>query len=147
MKNKHLIANEIVIFFKALRISALIGIVTVIIMYFGFYQAYKCFNPDVTNAKIVPEGGYSTASRIYYGDTFYRRVYKYYHWSTSPRSTYGLQEEIKECCKLWLKDRLIHSILFGLATFLAVPIFVVFIRLIYRTFIISKNWIDKNKTI
>jgi len=166
MKTKRIIANEIIKFFRMFRISSIIGFITIVAMYFGFYKSYKCFNLGLTDIEIEllyydgnrflkdgidslstpPFKMMPTHTMYHYGSSFNKRINNYYYPLTDVKTTYRLKMRIQNCCDRWLKDRLIHSALFGLAAFLIIPILFTFIRLIYRALITSKQWIDKHKT-
>lgn len=148
MNNKKHIANDIVVFFRSFRYSTLLGIATVLILYFGIYKAHQCFDPDVTYARVECDGdgiNYIGNCRIYC-DRFLYKVRNHYY-SHGLTSTYALQSEIKECCKYWIRDRLIHSSIFGLAGFILLPIAIVTGRIISRGISKGKNWVAENRTI
>ena len=168
---KNLIADEIVRFFKAFRISAIIGCVVILVNFFVVNQAHRCFNLDLTGVKVdttIFEGATDIDGSIYLVDGEIRILYKefdcgnpfneeiyrkyYYSWLDYPSSssTNELRERIRESSKSWFVDRLSESAGLGLVAFLAIPIIVSFFsffsRLIYKIFIKSKNWVDKHKT-
>lgn len=158
-KQKSKIANQIVVFFKTLKISALIAVLAFAGMYFGVYKAHKCFNPDVYELKIGLRGDsrhvippedllyVRNSSDLYvYGNRFLMDLRDHYNlWA--PKTYSSLWDSTKNCCRWWLKERARHSGLVAAAVLFGIPLIVITIRFSAHSIKGAKSWVEENRTI
>ena len=158
VKQKSRIANQIVVFFKTLKISTIIAVLAFAVMYFGVYKAHECFNPDVYELKmrigrdfnhvlsyddIVPHEDRNNV--IVYGNRFLMDLRDYYNMRV-PGWYSVLFDETEDCCRWWLRDRAIHSGLVAVAILFGIPLIVITIRFSVHSIKGAKSWVDENRT-
>jgi hypothetical protein len=142
-------ANEIVTFFKVMKVSVFIGLVVSCGLFFGIYEGHEYINPKI-DITIINHNHYSR--EVIGMEERYKKALDYsygYDWNSHlfmhPESL--VEDSIKRSCKEYLNDKLILSLLIGLIVFLGVPVLVVLSHITSRAMKQSRQWVDKNRTI
>jgi hypothetical protein len=140
------LANDIVIFFRTMKISIWIGIAVSCILFFLVYQGYEYINPKID---VTIPGEWSSPITIANADVCTRALeHCRGGWGDLPiGSEESVESVIKHCCESYLNYILLFSLLMGVATFIGVPTLVFLYRMLSRSIQYSKTWIDENKTI
>jgi hypothetical protein len=146
------IANDIVVFFRTMKISIWIGIAVSCILFFLVFQGYEYIDPEIDIS--IPKPSYQPGavfgtSYISNGDVCTRALeYCRGGWYDLPMDSEEYVEGvIRHCCESYLRYISLFSLLMGVATFIGVPILVFLYRILSRSIQYSKIWIDENKTI
>jgi hypothetical protein len=143
MKKNQNLADEIVRFFKAFRISIPISLILFMVLYFGIFQVQKTFNPDLSG---VVRG----EDMVFYGNDFNRKaMYNYsMHFGTSYDGTEeGWKGKVMDAIDYYKSSKTMTSIIISLTIFFGLPILIILIRLLNLGFSASKEWVDDNRTI
>ncbi|MDR3235817.1 MAG: hypothetical protein LBT48_03715 [Prevotellaceae bacterium] len=136
-------ANDIVVFFKAMKVSVWIGLAVVGILFFLVYDGYNYINPKIG----VREYGNGLEKRflVSNAEVCYRAVNEYGGGLSGTPA--GMESVIRHCCKAWLINKSLFSLLMGFVTFIGIPLLTFFWRVLSRSVQHSKTWIDENRTI
>lgn len=136
-------ANSAIRFFRAFKISIPLALTCLVILYVGVFQAYKTFNPDVSNCKVTPIPN-TQDNEIDFGNPFYRKAYYDHFRPWGPKlDTEYLKIRMKEALAAYKINKLKESALYSLIVLLGLPVVAVLADLIKQ----GRHWVEQNRTI
>ena len=162
MNHKKNFANGIVVFFKAMKISAFIGVAVFLLCFFVIYEGNHCINPDEYDIRqeYSFNSGDVIASRNAYGITVYSENSTYHipakylkaldycnNGHVGWNSRYYSFELIENACATYLKHVILCSLLFGFTAFLGIPTVIILFCIVSSFTKYAKKWVDNNQTI
>ena len=143
---KNPLANVIVVFFRAFKISIPLSIILFLILYFFVFQANLSLTPDVSNVKMVVPSDPFTSAEISYGNSQNSKVLA----EARVFSVYNeqdLKSKIISAHKEYYSLKLNESLLYSFLLFICLPLLIAVVKIIIHAASLSSNWVENNKTI
>ena len=146
MEKKTIIANEVIKFFRAFKLSIPLSIGFFIILYFGIFKVYMTFGDDLSSARTSAQDTRSGQTFFtIYGNDFQREAMAWYRKDriVSYTTTDQFREVLSQAIKYYKIKRLEESILYSVIVLLGLPILIS----TYRITKLAFKWVDDTKSV
>lgn len=141
MKKKQILANGLVRFFKLLKVSFLIGIITSILLYLIVFDGYK--SQETVRRELYEK------PKIEYGSKLYNRMS--FFWKNElymkQENTNKIMKEIDDSITEYRKGKISMSVFYGFLITLGLPVLIILVKQSYFMMKSTNKWISENKTI